>query len=270
MTHHRNVEGKAKRGDSSAESVPLVVDLDGTLLRTDLLLESGLRLIKQRPWLVLLMPFWLLKGRAYLKRKIFQEVQLDVSLLPPREELLTWLRDEKARGRRLILATASDYEQACTVAEPLGLFDTVLGSDGRRNLKGREKLKTIVDVCGKDFDYIGNSSSDLAIWRDCRGRHGSPWPFLFGRFSAADAMYAPVASRFRTYLPDLAVYGDDGTAHSAGSRRCIPALTHGLSFGFLNPVSIPPGRWRRRCTMTRRTAAAAASSCWSGPRRRAR
>ena len=168
MTHHRNVEGKAKRGHSGAESVPLVVDLDGTLLRTDLLLESGFRLIKQRPWLVLFMPFWLLKGRAYLKRKIFQEVQLDVSLLPPREELLTWLRDEKARGRRLILATASDYQQACTVAEPLGLFDTVLGSDGRRNLKGREKLKTIVDVCGKDFDYIGNSSSDLAIWRDCR------------------------------------------------------------------------------------------------------
>src|SRR5215510_14641689 len=69
---------------------------------------------------------------------------------------------------RLVRATASDYQQACTVAEPLGLFDTVLGSDGRRNLKGREKLKTIVDVCGKDFDYIGNSSSDLAIWRDCR------------------------------------------------------------------------------------------------------
>jgi 4-hydroxybenzoate polyprenyltransferase len=52
--------------------------------------------------------------------------------------------------------------------EPLGLFDTVLGSDGQRNLKGREKLKTIVDVCGEEFDYVGNSSSDLAIWRDCR------------------------------------------------------------------------------------------------------
>src|SRR5262249_56360325 len=140
----------------------LVGDLDGTSLLTDRLLESGLRLIKQRPWLVLFMPFWLLKGRAYLKRKIFHQVQLDVSLLPPREELLTWLRDEKARGRRLILATASDCQQARTVAEPLGLFDTVLGSDGQRNLKGREKLKTIADVCGKDFDYIGNSSSDLA------------------------------------------------------------------------------------------------------------
>ena len=108
------------------------------------------------------------EGRAYLKRKIFQRVQIDVSLLPPNEELVAWLRDEKSRGRRLILATASDYQQACSVAEPFGLFDTVLGSDGQRNLKGREKLKTIVEVCGEEFDYVGNSRADLAIWRGCR------------------------------------------------------------------------------------------------------
>jgi phosphoserine phosphatase len=157
-----------KRRDLRSESIPLVVDLDGTLLRTDLLLESALRLIKQKPWLVLWMPLWLLRGRAYLKREIFQRVQIDVSLLPSNEELLAWLRDEKSRGRRLILATASDYQQACSVAEPFGLFDTVLGSDGQRNLKGRAKLKTIVDVCGEEFDYVGNSRADLAIWRGCR------------------------------------------------------------------------------------------------------
>jgi len=162
------VEARSKRSDSQSENVPLVVDLDGTLLRTDLLLESALRLIKQRPWLILFMPLWLLRGRAYLKRKIFQRVQIDVSLLPPNEELLAWLRDEKSRGRRLILATASDYQQARSVAEPFGLFDAVLGSDGQRNLKGREKLKTIVDVCGEEFDYVGNSRADLAIWRGCR------------------------------------------------------------------------------------------------------
>jgi 4-hydroxybenzoate polyprenyltransferase len=144
------------------------VDLDGTLLRTDLLLESALRLIKQRPWIALLMPLWLVRGRAYLKHKIFQRVQIDAASLPSHEELVAWLRDEKARGRRLILATASDCHQARSVVEPLRLFDTVLGSDGQRNLKGRKKLKTIVEVCGKEFDYVGNSSSDLAIWRGCR------------------------------------------------------------------------------------------------------
>jgi hypothetical protein len=81
MTEYRNAKGGGKPGYSGSEGIPLVVDLDRTLLRTVLLLESGLRLLKQRPWLVLLMPFWLLKGRAYLKRKIFQRVQIDVPLL---------------------------------------------------------------------------------------------------------------------------------------------------------------------------------------------
>ena len=168
MTQNWDAEAGMKRSDLRSESIPLVVDLDGTLLRTDLLLESALRLIKQKPWLALWMPLWLLRGRAYLKRKIFQQVRIDVSLLPLNEELLAWLRDQKVSGRRLVLATASDYQQARSVAEPFGLFDTVLGSDGQRNLKGREKLKTIVDVCGEEFDYVGNSRADLAIWRGCR------------------------------------------------------------------------------------------------------
>lgn len=52
----------------------------------------------------------------------------------------------------------------------------------------------------------------VALWKECRSRHGNGGPFLFGSFTAADAMYAPVASRFRTYLPDLERFGDDGTA----------------------------------------------------------
>jgi len=168
MTQNLDAQVGREHSDSYSDSVPLVVDLDGTLLRTDLLQESALRLIKQRPWLALLVPFWLLKGRAYLKRRIFHLVRIDVSLLPLHEELLAWLRDEKMRGRRLVLATASDYHQACSVVEPLGLFDVVLGSDGQRNLKGRNKLQTVVEVCGEKFDYVGNSSSDLEIWQGCR------------------------------------------------------------------------------------------------------
>ena len=57
----------------------------------------------------------------------------------------------------------------------------------------------------------------VAIWQDCRRRSGAGGPYLFGAFSAADAMYAPVASRVRTYLPDLGPYGDDGSGR--GLRR---------------------------------------------------
>src|SRR5262245_49196879 len=98
MTQYRDVEGGSRRNDSGSKSVPLVVDLDGTLLRTDLLLESALRLIKQTPWHALLIPVWLLRGRAHLKHRIFQRVQMDASLLPLHGELLAWLRDEKMRG----------------------------------------------------------------------------------------------------------------------------------------------------------------------------
>src|SRR5437899_3384938 len=168
MTQNWDAEEASKPAEPRSETVPLVVDLDGTLLRTDLSFESALRLIKQTPWLALLIPLRLLRGRAYLKRKLFHRVKMDVSLLPLREDLLAWLRDEKVRGRRLVLATASDCEQARSVVERLGLFDIVLGSDGQRNLKGKHKLKTIVEQCGEEFDYVGNSSSDLQIWRGCR------------------------------------------------------------------------------------------------------
>jgi phosphoserine phosphatase len=168
MTTQQDVKAGSKRTYPHPEGVPLVVDLDGTLLRTDLLVESALRLIRQKPWVALLMPLWLLKGRAYLKQKIFQLVKLDASLLPNHEEVLAWLKEEKTRGRCLVLATASDYQQARSVVEPFRLFDTVLGSDGQRNLKGRNKLQTIVAVCGNEFDYVGNSRSDLEIWRSCR------------------------------------------------------------------------------------------------------
>ena len=163
------MEALYDRSESYSKICPLVVDLDGTLLRSDLLLESALRLIRQRPSLALLMPLWLLRGRAYLKQRIFRLIHLDVSHLPLHEAFLSWLRDEKARGRRLVLATASDHEQACSTVQSLRLFDTVLGSDGRRNLKGRQKLERIVEVCGEEFDYAGNSRADLAIWRACQG-----------------------------------------------------------------------------------------------------
>jgi glutathione S-transferase len=65
----------------------------------------------------------------------------------------------------------------------------------------------------------------VALWRDCRRRHGAAGPLLFGAFSAADAMYAPVATRFRTYVPDLAPYGDDGTAQAyVDAVLALPAM----------------------------------------------
>jgi 4-hydroxybenzoate polyprenyltransferase len=239
------VKARNKRSDPHSESVPLVVDLDGTLLRTDLLVESALRLVKQKPWFALLMPLWLLRGRAYLKHRIFQLVKLDISLLPPHEEVLAWLKDEKTRGRSLVLATASDYHQACSVVEPLRLFDTVLGSDGQRNLKGRNKLLTIVAVCGEEFDYVGNSRSDLEIWRSCRhailvntsprversarraGNVARVFPRSVGVREALRSM------RFYQWVKNLLLFAPTITSHTIFDGPVfVNAMLAFLSFGF--------------------------------------
>ncbi|MFN9030646.1 MAG: UbiA family prenyltransferase [Betaproteobacteria bacterium] len=149
--------------------VPLVVDLDGTLLRTDLLHESTLMLLRSNPLSVLKLPAWLAAGKAHLKREIAQRVSLDFSGMPYHEELVEWLRSERARGRRLVLATASDEKLAQAVAVHLPLFDEVLASDGKTNNASERKAAALVERYGeRGFDYVGNSSADLAVWERSR------------------------------------------------------------------------------------------------------
>jgi 4-hydroxybenzoate polyprenyltransferase len=144
---------------------PLAVDLDGTLFRTDLLFECLLRLVRQKPWLLALVPFWLFRGKAYLKRRMSECVELDYRLLPLHEPLVEWLRKEKALGRPLILATAADQQLAEQAVAHLGLFDVVIGSDETNNLKGQAKAAALQRLYASGFAYAGNSSVDHAVWK---------------------------------------------------------------------------------------------------------
>ena len=107
-----------------SDNVALCVDLDGTLIHSDLLLESFLLLIKENPLYLLLVPFWLLGGKARLKREIASRVTLDGAALPYTKPLVAWLREQKAAGRKLWLCTASDESLARAVAEHLGFEKT--------------------------------------------------------------------------------------------------------------------------------------------------
>jgi len=159
---------KSRLSNQRETSLPLVVDLDGTLVRTDLLVESFLALIKQNPLYLFLLPFWLLRGRAFLKQQISQRVILDVSLLPYHRELLDHLKVQRAQGRRLVLATGTDERIAQQVADHLQIFDRVLASNGI-NLSGQYKQSRLVTEFGeKRFDYAGNSRRDLAVWSSAR------------------------------------------------------------------------------------------------------
>jgi hypothetical protein len=148
-------------------SYPLYVDVDGTLLRTDLLLESVFALLRQNPLCMLRMPLWLLKGKAYLKHQVAGRVHIDPDSLPYREDLLAFLRAESARGRKIFLATASHKKLVQPIADKLGFISGILATDGILNLKGTAKADAIERHAeGQPFAYAGNASDDLAVW--CR------------------------------------------------------------------------------------------------------
>jgi phosphoserine phosphatase len=151
--------------DSPAPAPVLCVDLDGTLLAADLLWLSTRRLLRRNPAALLRLPLWLLRGRAHLKREIARRVVLDPTALPYRADVLAFLRAERAAGRHLVLATASDADAVAGIARHLGLFSDVLASDGKLNLSGRRKLEAMESRFGaRGFDYAGNAAVDLRIW----------------------------------------------------------------------------------------------------------
>lgn len=143
----------------------LYVDLDGTLIATDLLHESALQLLRTAPMTALRMPAWLLRGKAFMKRRIAENISIDASVLPYRPDVLELIRDARAQGRRVVLATASDALLAEPVAQHLGVFDHIIASDGASNMSGDRKLEAIrADAAGHAFSYAGNDSVDLKVW----------------------------------------------------------------------------------------------------------
>ncbi len=149
-----------------SRTLPLCVDLDGTLVHTDMLLESFIRLLRQKFLCILLIPFWLLKGKSHLKHEIAARVSIDYRCLPYNKKLIEYLKKEKKKDRPIVLVTASDKIIAEAIAEQLALFDDVFASTDSLNLKGRKKAALLIERYGEQgFDYIGNESVDLHIWK---------------------------------------------------------------------------------------------------------
>ncbi len=151
--------------------LPIVVDLDGTLLLSDILVESFLILIKQNPIYIILAFIWLFKGgKAQLKWEIARRVDIDVSTLPYNLALIDYLKTKKAEGHVIALATASNIAYANDVAQHLGLFDEVFASDQHTNLSGSKKREALNQAFGKNqYLYAGNAPIDLKVWSDAAG-----------------------------------------------------------------------------------------------------
>ena len=169
---------------------PLVVDLDGTLIRTDLLVESASKFLVQHPFEFFKLAFWLSRGKAVLKTELAKRVDIDVSALPYNLEVLDWLRSEKKRGRRLVLATASHRVFADQVASHLNLFDEVLATDEDCNLTAMAKTSALIARFGQGgYDYIGNDWPDLDVWANAHTAHLVAVPSaLFSQVQAQGAV----------------------------------------------------------------------------------
>ena len=152
---------------SEEGSTPLCVDLDGTLVKLDTLHQALFLLLRRDPASILRVPCWWLKGKAHLKDQVMQRVALDATALPYHKQFLDWLTKEHKAGRKLILATASNYRTANAVAEHLGFFDEILASNETTNLRHDQKLDAIREKFPV-FGYAGNDTADFPIWDEAK------------------------------------------------------------------------------------------------------
>jgi 4-hydroxybenzoate polyprenyltransferase/phosphoserine phosphatase len=162
-------EGRAGRNVSEIAVLvpkrPLVVDLDGTLVRSDLLIETAFSELGARPQSVVDMVRALFQGKAALKHRLAQPVEFDPSILPYDDEVLAYIRRARAEGRPVYLASASNRRLVEAVADHVGLFTGWFASDQENNLAGASKANLLVSHFGlRGFDYIGNDAADLPVW----------------------------------------------------------------------------------------------------------
>ncbi len=186
------------------QSLPLCVDCDGTLIRTDLLHESVFLLLKSSWLTVIRLPFWLMRGKAYMKQQLSQRVELDAAKLPYNDEVIALLRTARAEGRSTVLVTASPRRQAQLVADHLGLFDSVEASDGTVNLAGSNKAAHLEKLYGRGgFIYAGNSETDLPVWA---ASSGAIVVSASRALNEAAAKLAPVVQSIRPATASLKSY----------------------------------------------------------------
>lgn len=224
------------------------VDLDGSLLNSNLLLEAMLATAKRDPAALLESLRWSFHNRARVKRVLAERWSPDVAQLPFRQEVLKFLEERRSQGARIVLATASDRIWAEAISRQLGLFDDLLASDGQHNLKGSAKLEAIQAYCQRkgftDFCYLADSTADLPIW-SCAAEIGVVQPSrrllkqLAGCAGAVQTFGQPTsrllsiwqALRPQQWIKNILVFAPLVLAHELGNgAKLLAALASFVAF----------------------------------------
>ena len=197
--------------ESTGVAVPLCVDCDGTLVRTDLLHESTMLLARASVWSLFKLPIWLMKGKAHLKQQLSMRVELNPASLPYNAEVVDLVRQAQAQGRVTVLATASPRAQAQAVAQHLACFDRVEATDDDTNLSKGAKADRLEQLFGRGgFHYVGNSRDDLPVWASSAGAIVVSASKSLQRQAAAAApvlqVIEPPARSLKTYAKAIRVH----------------------------------------------------------------
>ena len=197
--------------DFQKSTLPLVVDLDGTLIKTDLLFESASQFIARHPYRLATLLGWLIQSRSHLKTQLAQNYSIDAASLPYNRSLISWLSEQHHQGRKIILATASHKLLARAVANHLGFFDEVLATEGNINLKANQKRDLLISKYGeRGFDYIGNDVADFPVWNAANATYVvSSSPTFIKRVKAIGKLVktfpserpSPIGSLFKALRP---------------------------------------------------------------------
>jgi 4-hydroxybenzoate polyprenyltransferase len=221
--------------------LPLVIDLDGTLIYSDLLWENIVLFLKQRFFEAWRLPLWLLRGKVGFKAKLASEVVFDPAALPYDKELLRMIAGQRALGRVVVLATGSPRQHADLVAGHLQLFDRVFATEGKLNLTAANKAGELVNTYGdQGFDYIGNARADIPVWhRSSTAYSVTRRPFKLGKgratASAGSArgggpMPLLKAMRPRQWLKNLLVFVPMLSGHMLTAAAALESLVAFAAF----------------------------------------
>lgn len=182
---------------------PLIVDLDGTLIRTDLLVETALEYLGRQPVRGIGVMGWLVRGKARLKGKLAERSRLDIAALPYDKTVLDYVLAARQGGRKVYIASASHALLVGQIAEHLGCFDGWYASDEATNLAREQKADFLTATFGeKSFDYIGNEAADLPVWRRARRAILANAPSRISRRLTAESLAHEILSSRQHKLTD--------------------------------------------------------------------
>lgn len=207
---------------ADANQCPLVVDLDGSLTVADVTLESFVRFVRLAPLNILLLGWWLLRGRAFAKVMVARRAPVDPATVPFRPEVLALIATARDEGRPVILASGSHHRNVTRIARASGLFDHAFGTTARGNLKGLAKLARLQAMTGdRGFDYVGDCRADIPIWAASRRAYSTH----FRPEARVEPLVAEPASPLRALVKSLRPH-----QWTKNALVLVPLATSGLLF----------------------------------------